>query len=718
VAIDVVVLLRSADDAARCLRALLPTLPAGVGLLVGGTAEGRDAARRLAPDDRIGWLEADGVAAWNAAATERSPGVDLVLLDGATEVSEGWLDGLQDALGGSGDVATATALSNDAGFLSVPRRNLPWPLLSTGQPVGVAAARVRGVALDVVPRIPTALPHCVLVTRPALDLVGAFDAGVGDEREALADFSVRAGAAGLHHAVATGVFVAHRSATPEPPSIGDTAWCGAAAERHPALAVAVRTAAEDRHSALARALLAASVALEPLSITVDARCLGGGVTGTTVHVVELLSALAARDDIRVRALVPDRLGPAPGAALNDITGIERITVADVEAGVARTHVVHRPWQVDAVSDMAFLDRLGERTVLTNQDLIAYRTPAIVGNGAAWREYRRITADALGLAAMVLFFSERAAADAADEDLVAPERSRVVALGADAHHLAATALAPRRPEALPAQYEPGVAPAPPFLLVLGNRFRHKNGAFALCLLAALRERQGWDGELVFAGADVLHGSATAEEAAWLLAHPQHAGAVRDAGVVDEAEKAWLLAHAAAVVYPSTYEGFGLIPFEAAAVGTPCLFAHVSSLRDALPADAALLTPWDAETSAATVIAVLQEGPARATHLERIRAAAASLTWARTASALVEAYRAAVLLPSPPAARLAEDLARMEHEFWQIRDTVDGPAWQLIDPAGGVLPADLQEHLVRLLGQPGGETALRRALRIARRLPGRG
>ena len=65
----------------------------------------------------------------------------------------------------------------------------------------------------------------------------------------------------------------------------------------------------------------------------------------------------------------------------------------------------------------------------------------------------------------------------------------------------------------------------------------------------------------------------------------------------------------MLYPSTYEGFGLIPFEAAVAGTPCLFAHVSALRDTLPADAATLVPWDAARSAQRVIDVLRD-PARA------------------------------------------------------------------------------------------------------------
>jgi hypothetical protein len=48
-------------------------------------------------------------------------------------------------------------------------------------------------------------------------------------------------------------------------------------------------------------------------------------------------------------------------------------------------------------------------------------------------------------------------------------------------------------------------------------------------------------------------------------------------------------------------------------------------------------------------------------------------------------------------------------------IRGPAWALIEPGDGLLSNGLQDELVGLLGQPGGETVLRRALRLARRLP---
>src|SRR4029077_3999985 len=65
-------------------------------------------------------------------------------------------------------------------------------------------------------------------------------------------------------------------------------------------------------------------------------------------------------------------------------------------------------------------------------------------------------------------------------------------------------------------------------------------------------------------------------------------IRQLGYVNEELKRILLASAAVVVYPSLYEGFGLPPLEAMALGTPCVVSNATSLPEVV-GDAALLTP---------------------------------------------------------------------------------------------------------------------------------
>ena len=203
-----------------------------------------------------------------------------------------------------------------------------------------------------------------------------------------------------------------------------------------------------------------------------------------------------------------------------------------------------------------------------------------------------------------------------------------------------------------------------------------------------------------------------------------------GQVDEAEKAWLLRNAAAVVYPTLYEGFGLIPFEAAAAGTPCLFAAGTALAEVLPASAATLVGWDASASASAVAPLLRAGPERAAHVATIRAAAERYRWDDTAQRLVELYDRVLVAPprelrSAPRQRLFVEQRLLETEHaraleWQrhlaFRDEIGSDGLGLVGP-GGVLDAADQRALLALLSRP----ALRRpalsAARAAYRLAGK-
>jgi hypothetical protein len=174
--VPLVVVLHAREPAplARCLRALLRALPVDVPLLAGGTDGGRSALETLCGKRGVIWLDADATAAWNAAAT-LAPGADLLLLDEATEVGPHLFADLRTVTAAEPDAATITPLTNDGAFLSVPHRNLPWPLLDPGLTIEQAADRVREGTLGLHPRTPVALTHCALLRRPALDLVGPFD---------------------------------------------------------------------------------------------------------------------------------------------------------------------------------------------------------------------------------------------------------------------------------------------------------------------------------------------------------------------------------------------------------------------------------------------------------------------------------------------------------------------------------------------------------------
>jgi GT2 family glycosyltransferase len=636
----------------RCFESVLAHTPRDVPVLVADDASPELESREyleargfghdvyyLRQERNVGFVENV-----NTAFDVAAPG-DVVILNSDCEVGPEWVERLRAAAYCASNIATATALTNHGTILSVPARNVPASELPGGAGLDGVATAIAGAAQRLRPRIPTMIGHCAYVRRQALDLVGGFDTtfspGYGEE----VDFSQRCVLRGLQHVAADDVFVYHRGSA----SFGASSL----QERHERLITqryayyhpTVDAVSRTTVGPLPRALLVAGRAVGDLTVTIDARCLGETVTGTQVHVVELVRALSRTGRVRLRALVVPRIGDAFRTALERLDGLELLVTSDVGEHTARTTIVHRPYQVFDRHDLDLIGKLGERFVITHQDLISYRNPGYWRSMLEWQDLRRVTRLALATADQVLFFSQEAANDALADELVDERRVQVAHLGID--HSASEQAAPRRPAALPAEAEED------YLLCLGTNFRHKNRVFALQLLDSLRRRHGWDGWLVLAGPHAVRGGSEAEEARLLESRPELAQRTVDLGGVGEAEKRWLMRQSKGVVFPSLYEGFGLIPFEAAQEGVPSFYAWQTSLRELLPAEGARLVPWDPDASADGIFEAL-DGPGAAEIVGLVRTAGAELTWDRTAELVLEAYERAVHEPRSSGAALAADL----------------------------------------------------------------
>jgi GT2 family glycosyltransferase/glycosyltransferase involved in cell wall biosynthesis len=681
----------------QCLRSVLLHTDRSVPVLVADDAS---------PDPRIGdflnELEATGtlehdvyylrqeqnrgfVGNVNSAFEAVAPG-DPVLLNSDCVVERGWLEGLRDAAYTDGRVATASALTNHGTILSVPERNHPRPTLPQDWELERAAAAVREDSLRLRPEIPTALGHCAYVRRSALELVGEFDEafspGYGEE----VDFSQRCLLRGLRHVAADEVFVFHQGqGSFSPPGKEIQAEHEELIRaRYPYYHDAVKEVEKGSLGPLPRALGSARRALRGLSVTIDARVLGPHLTGTQVVVLELIHALRRIEGVRVRALVPRDLGEYAKALFDEMADVSLITPSRVEAGVDWTDVVHRPFQVSYDEDIRILRRLGERIVISHLDLISYEIPDYFPSFEKWQTYRRVTRQALTYADRVIFISSAAAEDAVRNDLIEPHRFDVVYPGTD-HRLAVLRPEPRAPQGLDAVGKP-------FLLCLGTDYRHKNRVFALRVLEQLQIKHGWNGTLVFAGPRVPFGSSAGEEAEFLALRPAVAPAVVDLPVVSEREKAWLLSHSSVVLYPTVYEGFGLIPFEAARAGIPCAFAPHTALEEVLPPETSRLVPWDAEASAERVFA-LMNGQGGDDLVDRILEAATRFTWELSAAQTVEVYRRAVNDPVREATAIVNEAVRLE----QVVAAVGDDGMTLVGP-GAVLPEEMRRPLLAVAARP--------------------
>ena len=107
-----------------------------------------------------------------------------------------------------------------------------------------------------------------------------------------------------------------------------------------------------------------------------------------------------------------------------------------------------------------------------------------------------------------------------------------------------------------------------------------------------------------------------------------------GFVDEADKPSLYRLADVFVFPSLYEGFGLMALEAMASGTPVVTSDAIVFEEVLE-DAAFIVN-NAREMAGAIIALLIQQPLRKTMINQGLALASNYSWRKTAQETLEVY----------------------------------------------------------------------------------
>ena len=577
------------------------------------------------------------------AATGRR---DVVIVNSDVIVGPGYLERLRDAAYADTRIATATPLTNHGTIVSVPYRNTPSDLPEGLTPEGAAVA-VAAESGRHRPLLPTCVGHCMYIKRMAIDLVGPFDEtfspGYGEE----VDFCQRCTLLGLAHVCADDVFVYHRGGASfgKSPEVERRQQRNerVIAERYPFYQSCVHSAASSRRSALAVALGEARRALLGLTVAVDATCIGPIVTGTQRSVSETILALARHPRVhRVLALMPAEPPEHFIAALRDVPNV--IAVPAGQHGGSVADVVYRPYQLYDHIDLDRLRGRGEKLVVAQLDLIAFNNPGYFRNPRDWLRYRDGTRLALAVADGVAFLSEHSRREAQAEGLLAGgQPAAVVYIGTD-HAALQDAGVP--PGGLPEDVQ-----AKGFVLCLGADYRHKNRFFALGTFAAMVER-GYPGFLVMAGPRIRDGSSRSMEAAHLLTHPELSSRVLPLAHVSEAGRTWLLEHAQLVLHPTLYEGFGLVPYEAAMVGTPCLTSGQAALAELLPADAEIIAGWDTAAVADQAMGILANAERRKRLVDALARRARDFSWNAAADRLVSLFRTVCSTVGGPAIAAVE------------------------------------------------------------------
>lgn len=392
-------------------------------------------------------------------------------------------------------------------------------------------------------------------------------------------------------------------------------------------------------------------AIEPCSLSLDATNDAGrtitlsSVTSVAFHIDQIFAAVPGGIGTYIRELVPAIAAADPSI---------EVTLFHSDAGMARPKepwmhpfpVHHVPGSMRRLypswllagrpalpSSIGALDLLhapspasvppaggGQRLIVTVHDLAARIYPSLFP--PAWRAlYRFGTARAARRADAIITVSESTAKDLARFTRADPDRIHVVPLAAT----------------IPASQENGdtalqhLKVPDPYVLFVGTLEPRKN---LVRLIRAYRR--------AVASGGVRHALVLAGPLGWrtqrLLAEIRGdgPGEIVLTGPASAEDLDVLYRRAAAFVYPSLYEGFGLPVLEAMARGIPTIVSNTSSLPEVAGDAALMVEPRSVRAIADAIEHVLTDGDRAAALSAAARARAEQFSWERTARLTLRVY----------------------------------------------------------------------------------
>ena len=527
--------------------------------------------------------------------------------------------------------------SNAAGYLSFPHRDAPSIHQIDDLDEEMITRRLRLADDDLPPvSIPYATGPAVLLTSQGLSVTGTFPMhGPEDVELVLAEHSCRARRHGMIDYLDPSTFVLR------PRDLGsgfrNNTWLSAENEawlnaRYPGIVDAPRDPREHS-AALGDTFAAARAMVGGLRVVLDGSVLGAREMGTQVAILALIESLAERPEIASIGVSLSVSNPPPYAA--EVLRHPKIDARFVPGNdlsiFGEVDVIHRPFQSSVEAD-TWRDS-ASRIVMTLNDLIAFQVPNYHETPDEWFRYREAIRNAASDVDGLIVISEDVRRQVTTERLgIDDARVFVVALGVG-HLTGHEAESP--PSELLARGFDGSA----FLFVLGADYAHKNRGRAIEVLRELNA-MGHELSLVMAGAHVPYGSSRLDEdMARTVDLPVYI--IPD---VSSEERNWLLRHAAAVLYLTSAEGFGLVPHEAAAFGTPTVFVPFGPLAERFKGLPAAPADWSVQELAKAADTLLRDPYLAREQIAAIAQDTARYDWHDTAAGVLHVYRS--VLTKPP------------------------------------------------------------------------
>jgi len=356
------------------------------------------------------------------------------------------------------------------------------------------------------------------------------------------------------------------------------------------------------------------------ALHINARFLTQPVSGTQRYAEEILNALdqhadASRDGRRMIAWVPPGEHRQPKWKNIDLrTGGKGSGHVWEQASLP--FLSHDGWLLNLVSSGPLIH---PRQIVTLHDAAIFSQPQNFSRsyGVFHRTLRPKLAARARLICTVSEFSRRALANAMGLD---PEKFAVVPNGSD-HLLRLTAT----PDTLSRR---GLD-AGKYVLFVGNRAPHKNFKTAIEAFVALGRPDmllvtvGIGRTAVF-GADICNDGP----------------GIRHLADVSDADLRALYEHAALLLFPSRYEGFGIPPLEAMSLGCPVVASSAAAVPEVVGDAALVVDPDDVNGMKQAMGALLNDPALRADLVGKGRDRAALFSWTQVGLKLRKVVEATI------------------------------------------------------------------------------
>jgi glycosyltransferase involved in cell wall biosynthesis len=355
-------------------------------------------------------------------------------------------------------------------------------------------------------------------------------------------------------------------------------------------------------------------------IGIDCHTIGSGIGGNesyTFHLVQALAAVDARNDYRLyfTRWSPDLEALAPGANFTLVKLRPHTPYVRIPASLPLELWRH---PVDVLHVQYIPPPFG-RTPIVNMvhDLAVIHLPQFFPRGEVWRQ-RLLLPRAIRRAARVLTVSQHGKDDIVRTYGVAPA-DVVVTYNGVSDHFRRVAGAELR--AVLQRY--GVAS--PYILYVGNLQPRKNLRGLLDAFVLLKQAERLPHRLVIVGRN-------AWRSADVFARVRELGLDADViftSYVPSADLPALYSGAAALVYPSFFEGFGFPPLVAMQCGTPVVASNRPAFPEILGDAGLLVDPAQPADIARAMLAVIRDTRLREDLVSRGFARAGRYRWEETA-----------------------------------------------------------------------------------------